>query len=250
MRYFHVPKAGSSFAPTVWAYSCARLPFRTLELHARNLSLGSAVNLHDMHEAQRRGECPCLLGSLDLTFHHAALKGEQDVLDAVGLFRSPVERVVSEFNYGLHAHMIRDDNAMQSAVMSSNERAKQLATFARWPGISHAQTRMLLGHEVSAAYTPTAGEVERACHRVQRMKFVGLLECFTESVDLFKQMFPSRYSGSEDTIHYRDTLDWATRYSGSRRKSRSPNTTEDSAAQVCSGSNEVGGWVGGRDEVG
>ena len=134
------------------------------------------------------------LGVLDLQAQ--PLWGPEAELNAVGLFRSPAERIVSAFNYDLHAHELNLEahSALRHAVATAKNRSEQIMTFARWPGVAHVQTKMLLGYHVSSAYTPTPADVELACSRVQRMKFAGVVSCFDESVALFQRQFPARYT--------------------------------------------------------
>ena len=207
VRYLHVPKAGSSFAPMLWAYSCPQVQSRWLELRESSPSSSRRLST-DLNAAERnyrQGRCPCLSTDLRFSYKHQPLMKQRDVRDAVGLFRWPVERVVSAFNYDLHAHRQTEQNAseMRAAVRSKADRANQLITFARWPGVPHVQTKLLLGHHASEDFRPTAASVEKACTVVRHMKFVGLLECFAESTALFKAQFPSRYTGGEADRHYR-----------------------------------------------
>ena len=198
VRYLHFPKAASSFFTTVLAYSCARVPFTTLELRVKASS--QTTNISAIQEASHQGNCPCLSGSVFRTYHHSALQ-VGDVLNAAGLFRHPAERLVSAFNFGMHAHGLKRQAAMRSAVRNTSNRSEQLRTFARWPGVAHVQTKMLLGHSPSSTYTPTAADVELACSRVQSMKFVGVVSCFPESVALFKLQFPARHP--DLPVHFR-----------------------------------------------
>ena len=200
-----MPKAASSFAPTIWAYGCGRVPFVKL---ASRIQKGSRwiTDLREITTAQEQNECPCLLGSVQATYKHKPLWGRKAELNAaVGLFRSPAERIVSAFNYDLHAHELsaKAHSALRDAVAATKNRSEQIMTFARWPGVAHVQTKMLLGYHVSSAYTPTPADVELACSRVQRMKFAGVVSCFDESVALFQRQFPARYQS--EPIRFRET---------------------------------------------
>ena len=202
VRYLHVPKAASGFAPTIWAYGCGRVPFVKLALRFQK---GRKTDLREITTAQEQDECPCLSGSVYWTYKHKPLWGPEAELNAVGLFRSPAERIVSAFNYNLHAHEFNAEarSALRHAVATAKNRSEQIMTFARWPGVAHVQTKMLLGYHVSSAYTPTPADVELACSRVQRMKFAGVVSCFDESVALFQRQFPARYQS--EPIRFRET---------------------------------------------
>ena len=126
VRYLHVPKAASSFAPTIWAYGCGRVPFAKLALRFQKGSRWGITDLREIITAQKQSECPCLSGSVYWTYRHIPLRGPEAELNAVGLFRSPAERIVSAFNYDLHAHELsaKAHSALRDAVATAKNRSE------------------------------------------------------------------------------------------------------------------------------
>ena len=211
IRYFHIPKAGSSFAEYVWAWACPSLP---LEKRMITLIRG-LTSFADLNQGYRAGLCQCSKSynvsgtSLESEYHHQPMKMEYMVAASAGLFRAPAARIVSAFNYGLHAHGMEPAGrtgatAMKAAVRgASKSRQSQLATYAHWPGVASVSTKMLLGLSPSAVVVLNATDVQMAVSRVSKMAFVGLTECFDESAALFMRVFPGRVYPNHPS-HVRD----------------------------------------------
>ena len=191
LRFFHVPKAGSSFAEYIWAWSCPLLPreLRTVTLRQDTQN----TKLQTLRIGRREGKCPRNQGLIDRAYHHEPLVHDWDVRAAAGLFRAPAARIVSAFNYNLHAASMDAGNwsAMKAAVSASTSRSAQLRSFAAWPGIAHITTKMLLGRAPSEMIPSSVLDMEAALDRLHHMAFVGLTECFNESAVLFARRFPS-----------------------------------------------------------
>lgn len=206
VRWVHIPKAGSSFATTIWAYGCPALP---LSLTSR-LKLNKNNNITEIKaigQAQRKDKCPCLIGTVEYTFHHGALPLEQ-VAKAVCIFREPISRLVSAFHFNLHIHRMVASTHLRlrkeiDALLATGNRTAALLRFARVPGVLHTQTRMVMNRQPMDHQdkVPSARLTALACERVRKMRFVGLIECFAESVALFRRGFPAGYAA--DQTRYR-----------------------------------------------
>ena len=133
IRYFHIPKAGSSFAEYVWAWACPSLPLeqRTITFMPNVSGIVQVTSMVDLNRGYRAGLCPCSMGPLDFAYHHQSLEMEYMIAASAGLFRAPAARIVSAFNYGLHANRMEPASraAMKAAVGGASEsRQLQLDT--------------------------------------------------------------------------------------------------------------------------
>ena len=116
---------------------------------------------------------------------------------AVGMFRSPIPRLMSAYNHNLHAFRMgsQSDRKMHSHV-------KTLEQFAKWPGVSGCQAKMLLGQFCGKSFAKRlsdvpADAVERAIDRLDStFAFVGLTEHWNMSVCLFHAQFGGRPSAA------------------------------------------------------
>jgi len=210
MRYVHIPKAGSSFAGHVWAYGCPSMNFTQWELRPGNNGSHVTTNLTFVLLGERMHKCTCLVGSVKGTFHHEPMPGTQAKL-SVGLFRRPIDRVVSAYHYDLHAHGVAQaaHAAMKAKVVSMTNRSDKLLTFARFVPATHVQTKMVLGMKPSASVQITRSQTSLACQRVEQMLFVGLVECFDESIALFHARFPGSMYPEKTTVYRQRVVDAA-----------------------------------------
>jgi len=109
---------------------------------------------------------------------------------AVGMFRSPIPRLMSAYNHNLHAFRM---GPLSYRKMRSH--VKSLAQFAKWPGVSGCQAKMLLGQYCGKSFAKRlsdvpADSVETAVDRIDpTFAFVGLTEHWNMSICLFHAQF-------------------------------------------------------------
>lgn len=208
VRYFHLPKAGSSFAPQVWALACA------LGNNSNALSLNINRNKgHLTSFSPKLTSGPACDGHylggharIAVDYHHEGLATIEDAAAAVGLFREPTSRIVSAFNYNLHVH--RSNNAAVARKESSGSKLgplqsdmqrkkisnlEGLVEFSKLPEVRNSAMKMLLGRYPGSL--DPAGRVDRAQvatakHRLEAFFFVGILECIDEAALLLRRLAP------------------------------------------------------------
>ena len=201
IRYLHIPKSGSVLAPWVWAFGCPNLPTEQLVLRKKNHHSSVTAVRSQLYDYS----CPCLLGgaaSAEAEFRHRALpenRSSPGVRGAVALFRSPLARAISAYDYDMHAHeiypavrhdmtrLVSDAGKACSGCNRTEKRMAQLLTFANVSFVKHVATKMLLGKHPSAIFHPTASHIAEAVGRVALLRFVGLLECWNETTRLFER---------------------------------------------------------------
>ena len=212
VRYLHIPKAATSFISTLWAYGCPQTPMAVRQ--SLTASTEGNLNIGKMAYQQTLGHCRCMQGDIGRTFHHQPL-GSREVNLAVGLFRVPLDRLVSAYHYDLHVHglaeaehsellsLVSRDLNGSHAESEAKGRLMALQRFASWPGVAHVQSKMLLQHEPASRVRLSPDMIVQACDHVWKMRFVGLTECFAESVLLFQRRFPARYLQNGSHTHFR-----------------------------------------------
>lgn len=105
IAYLHIPKAGSVFAPWVWAYAC------------RGLDRGDALTLRGTSESgivttnmswAAHADCPCLyledsggVASVELMamYHHEPVSSDAQARASAGLSRNPTQLAICAFDY-------------------------------------------------------------------------------------------------------------------------------------------------------
>lgn len=222
LRYFHVPKSASSFAPFVWAHTCD-LPLSMLQLKREESVVRDRTNLSWAQQPDNMRRCRCYLRGpgrsgrprLLSDYHHAPLRSATEAQHAAGLFRQPLARHVSNVRYDLdyswnhstaeqklEAYVIRRHLRAKGAGRRGRLRCvRELRAFVRSGrdetllelgerqiGVA---ANMLIGRSAAVPYRLPLNESERleAARRVEAMAFVGLIECFNESVTLFQRRF-------------------------------------------------------------
>ncbi len=208
IRYLHVPKAGSSFAPVVWSAACPLADAHDLELHfLQSRGPQRQTNLSLVTGASREGRCPCYWGGVFEHYHHLPLLHEDVVSATAGLFREPSARIRSaaDANFHMHGSSASQHAALKTAMRQATS-AQRTFLFAIWPGVSQVQAKLLLGVAASdPRVVRRAAQVAAAVDRVRRMAFVGLTECFDESARLFRLRFLRNHSNASNaaTPHFR-----------------------------------------------
>ena len=222
LRFFHVPKAASSFAPFVWAHTCD-LPLSMLQLKREESVLRDRTNLSWAQQPDNLRRCRCYMRGpghsgrprLFSDYHHAPLRSATEAQHAAGLFRQPLARLVSNARYDLDYRWNRStvEQRLEAYVQRRHLRAKgagrrgrlrrvrELRAFVRSERdeelleIGKRQigvaANMLIGREPNSHNRLPLIESEKmeAVRRVEAMAFVGLIECFNESVTLFQRRF-------------------------------------------------------------
>jgi len=212
VRYFHIPKTATSFISTLWAYGCPQTPMAVRQ--SLTASTEGNLNIGKMVYQQTLGHCRCMHGDIGLTFHHQPLRADEVNL-AVGLFRTPLDRLVSAYHYDLHVHglaeaahrellsLVRKELNGSHRESEAKGRLMALHRFASWPGVAHVQSKMLLQYQPASRIHLSPVMAAQACDHVWKMQFVGLTECFAESVLLFQRRFPARYIQNGTHTHFR-----------------------------------------------
>ncbi|CAH0372803.1 unnamed protein product [Pelagomonas calceolata] len=185
-RFFHVPKAGSSFAPLVWAMACeAGNKSLDLLLKPGGLTrfpagvLGPRCNVRYLGGGSR----------VEPDYHHAALRGDEEVAAAIGVFREPASRIVSAYHYDYHVHLPTWDQAPinRTALLALPEaNSTRLLAFARLPIVSNTATKMLIGSPPGSIRRIVAADITLALRRVAALRFVAITECLHEAADVLR----------------------------------------------------------------
>ena len=185
IRFFHVPKAGSSFAPIVWGIVC--------DVNGASLALRLTRGITVLPDGVRRGRCDArYLGGgarVDPDYHHAGTETDAAAAAAIGVFRDPAPRIVSAYNYGMHVHCARDCTGRigrKSLERLPEANATRLLAFARLPEVRNTATKMLLGWSPGRPRAVSADEATVALSRVADFKFVAITECLAEAADLLR----------------------------------------------------------------
>lgn len=221
IRWLHVPKTGTSFISTIWAYACSGE--KVLELRVDPNATTGCSKCYDFALMDRYPrDLYCEAGALHERFQtqHAPLQEssiEGEGANYIGLFRDPSQRLISAKMNGFHVSGFTPETyrRLRDECANGNE-SQQVACYARFPGVAGCTTRLLAGDDCSfdcnASYhTCTHGEVPDARGKVHaalgalsKMKFVGLTEEWEETVCLFHLMFGGRLYSEEFKNEHHD----------------------------------------------
>ena len=182
LRFFHVPKAGSSFAPLIWAMAC--------DADNKSLALRIVGGRTIPPPGVRGTLCAAhYLGGQERImpdYHHAGLRGGGDAAAAVGVFREPASRIVSAYHYGYHTHPNLPPVVLKPLVALPEANATRLVAFARLRAVRNTATKMLLGELPGTPWFVTATEVALSLRRLSAFRFIAITECLDEAADVFR----------------------------------------------------------------
>ena len=173
--WLHIQKTGTAFGATLAAAGCPEQPKQ------RNVRKWS-------------GACSYALGAGSHT-HTPYTPTRHGVGTAVTLIRSPRARLASAWFFGLRevghpmlplGHPEKDLSAWDKVARSRLKRAMPtIQAYARYPGIAHCQTKMVLGMHCGAAVEVTPAMSREAIRRLQEdFRFVGVQDHWRASVQL------------------------------------------------------------------
>ena len=174
MFWLHIQKTGTAFGSTLAAAGCPEQPKQ------RNVRKWS-------------GACSYALGAGSHT-HTPYVRERHGVGTAVTLVRSPRARLVSAWFFGLRevghpmlplGHPEKDLSAWDKAARRRLKRAMPtIQAYARYPGIAHCQTKMVLGIHCGEAVDVTPEMSREAVRRLRDFRFVGVQDHWSASVQL------------------------------------------------------------------
>ena len=173
--WLHIQKTGTSFGSTLAAAGCPEQPKQ------RNVRKWS-------------GACSYALGAGSHT-HTPYVREKHGVGTAVTLIRSPRARLVSAYFFGLRevghpmlplGHPEKDLSAWDKVARRRLRRAMPtIQAYARYPGIAHCQTKMVLGIPCGEAVDVTPDMSREAIRRLREdFRFVGVQDHWSASVQL------------------------------------------------------------------
>ncbi|CAE7676867.1 hypothetical protein AK812_SmicGene10751 [Symbiodinium microadriaticum] len=208
IRWLHFPKAGTSFAATLWNYACGQEA--PLDLSVSPLASPDCQACYDL---ALKGRYPpdqyCREGVLSSRFetqHNpvSQMQTRYEKWQVVGMFRRPAQRLISAYHNGLHASGFQKEE-YQDMVQACTRGEKAVACYARYPGIAGCTARMLTGGDCAEASSKRNGEpfdggrqrLRQALEMLEDMAFVGLTERWDESVCLFHRMFGGSVSTAQ-----------------------------------------------------
>ena len=201
-NWIHFPKAGTTFATTLYGYLCtARNASGPPALNAVCSWCGTAGKQNHgglqwdpktwpiiPFEAEPYCDWNISLNPRRVFSNHFSVPRE-NAGSLVALFRDPRKRLVSAWNNNKHSY------GGNRAVI---EAAQNLPDFINAPGIQSCQTKMVIGDGCSGTRQLKDGDMELAKQMLSdKFQFVGLTEAFNASVCLFHHMFggePREYS--------------------------------------------------------
>ena len=173
--WLHIQKTGTAFGATLAAAGCPEQPKQ------RNVRKWS-------------GACSYALGAGSHT-HTPYIRAKHGVGTAVTLVRSPRARLASAWFFGLRevghpmlplGHPEKDLSAWDKGARRRLKRAMPtIQDYARYPGIAHCQTKMVLGIHCGEAVDVTPAMSREAIRRLREdFRFVGVQDHWRASVQL------------------------------------------------------------------
>eukprot|EP00045_Choanoeca_perplexa_P013818 m.158329 g.158329 ORF g.158329 m.158329 type:complete len:298 (-) comp16467_c0_seq6:1313-2206(-) len=193
-NWLHVPKAGSSFATTLYHYACdlpddvfPHLPpgHRGMVTRAFEKKYPFAKHCNRqgvLWQGRRSGHEPCC------TPKHL-LNG------TVMMIRDPRRRATSAFHYFMHASGMSLKQHQQLL-----RTAKNAVDFIRFPGVAGCQVKMLTGGKCAGNVKVDDARVDRAIANMKKAAFVGITDEWDSSICLFHAMF----GGKQLPIEFRN----------------------------------------------
>lgn len=193
--WLHIPKTGTSFVATIWAYACGQDV--QIDLDMSEIASHTCQRCYDWAVMNRYPQKQyCRDGVLSNKFQtwHLPLSTEikQHNFQVIALFRKPAQRMLSAFYDAHHANGFSEEtlNKMGSYV------GRNASRFASYDGIAGCMARMLTGGfcaddpaKREAPFDGGMGVVNEAIATLDSMPFVGISEEFDESICLFHLMF-------------------------------------------------------------
>ncbi len=173
--WLHIQKTGTAFGSTLAAAGCPEQPMQ------RNVRKWS-------------GACSYALGAGSHT-HTPYIRAKHGLGTAVTLIRSPRARLASAWFFGLRevghpmlplGHPEKDLSAWDKAARRRLRLAMPtIQAYARYPGIAHCQTKMVLGIHCGEAVDVTPDMSREAIRRLREdFRFVGVQDHWRASVQL------------------------------------------------------------------
>ena len=173
--WLHIQKTGTAFGSTLAAVGCPEQPKQ------RNVRKWSDA-------------CSYALGAGSHT-HTPYVREKHGLGTTVTLIRSPRARLVSAYFFGLRevghpmlplGHPEKDLSAWDKAARRRLKRAMPtIQAYARYPGIAHCQTKMVLGIHCGEDVQVTPDMSREAIRRLREdFRFVGVQDHWRASVQL------------------------------------------------------------------
>jgi hypothetical protein len=200
------PKVGSSFGSTVIGFACG------CEVHAtteRGIAIPSECNLTRVGQVLNKD-----LWTHSMPWYEAPViwQNNKPLHNIIAVFRDPLERRLSEFNYFIYKKMsccgFIELNSVARAqatgiILSNNTLDKKMNQYLLWSS-KHYQgcmINMLTGKSCFAG-NPNPHQLDLAIQLVKNMKFVGLQERWSETVTLWHAMFKGPIYPNELQFHH------------------------------------------------
>ena len=171
--WMHIQKTGTAFGATMAAVGCPEQPKQ------RNVRKWSDA-------------CSYALGAGSHT-HSPYIRARHGVGTAVTLIRSPRARLASAWFFGLrevgHPMLPLGHPEKNRSGWAARRRLRRamptIQAYARYPGIAHCQTKMVLGIHCGEAVDVTPDMSREAIRRLQEdFRFVGVQDHWSASVQL------------------------------------------------------------------
>lgn len=196
LSWFHAPKTGSTFCLSL-QHACYEKQF--------------TAQVEGMQETILRNGCVEIKpnGTMWGSYGHQPITG--DYGNHVGLFRNPVYRLISGFDDSLHSEGMSDEEKLEiksrfvsGPKLGHDKRKNAVAmtqycvhNFNIWAAHPHnhgCYVKMLTGSECHAMVDLTPEMLQQAKETLRRFRFVGIMEDYDRSVEIFLKFVHRNWS--------------------------------------------------------
>lgn len=200
LHWLHIPKTASTFCLSLQK---AEDETKFLAAVGNSTVAELTLNFTRTHTNQFAG---CLKGCIYIRvmgypqaahFWHEPLRENESENGLVGFFRNPKDRLISAFlDFYNHDGM----NASRFSVIAKTLRHKRpemidpikaienFNSYRNYLDNSGCQAKLLLGHKCHAYVNISAIMLEKAINQLKSFRFVGIVEYFTLSLELFNKV--------------------------------------------------------------
>ena len=198
-NWIHIPKAGTTFATTLYAYLCTSEPHPAVSPDSgQNCTWCGPVGKRSHGSLQWDPKTwPLIpfddepycdwnvpLDSRRVFSNHFSVPGHKTPGTLLTLLRDPRQRLVSAWNNNKHSY------GASGGHRRLIEQAQTLREFVEVDGVAGCQTKMVLGMPCAGKIALTSKQLEGAKAVLEtQFAFVGLTGSFNASICLFHHMF-------------------------------------------------------------
>ena len=198
--WIHIQKTSSWLGDYLLKQHCPNFHKSWNEYLSKHPSFGSRGFLYDLYKWNKIGFRACSEVT-NYTFchkkgmygYHSAYNGRNRT--AITIFRRPSDRLISAylFNGGLmQPHGMSMKLRTHISTLKKSKANVSIETYAKFPGIQHCQTKMVLGYACAKEIPLSVEDLEEAKRRINYdFLFIGLTEFPLQTEQLYRSMFPT-----------------------------------------------------------